>query len=333
MSGSITRELTRFFLYSKKGNKILLIITIAIILICFMKLGEVAAVEEVTDVNYQVRSYYDSVCNDAISRIESNWNNISENFKNILLNDATYKLYFYYGQLDGSSYENARPLTSNILNIIYFNNNLSPSSYTLLTTDYLGVTGYSMYKISNRSTYSLSGTTFNSSVNNVSVPLFVFTYKNANWTDYILAKKNNDIQTIIQIMQDIKAEQQEMSDYLQSDDTSEVDTSLPTESVEDPTEALWGDLFTSIRTAATSNTPQYVSITIPFINYSFTFSPVESSPMTQLRGKMKPLYDLIIASWWFGASLWIIRDIHKYLEDIKNGDITSRDNNIKTEVL
>lgn len=303
-----------------------------------MKLGEVAAVEDVADVNYEVYANYDNIMNDLILRLGNSARGDYQSLMSILTNGG-FDFYLYYGNTDSTSYNGGYPQNKYTLYLVYWSKG-SNVTKTQSNYDYMGITGQTQYifNLSNASQYGryrLNGNYVDKvgDLQSFYMPLCLYAYYNTNYTDFIFYYANNKDAEMVQLLEDIKTEQQEMSDYLQSDDTSEVDTSLPTESVEDPTEALWGDLFTSIRTAATSNTPQYISITIPFINYSFTFSPVESSPMTQLRGKMKPLYDLIIASWWFGASLWIIRDIHKYLEDIKNGDITSRDNNIKTEVL
>lgn len=307
-----------------------------------MKLGEVAAVEPVEDINYKVYNYYDNIIADFIFRLNGALEKEDTNALHIvdLLNQGQ-ALYLCYGSGNGGSYNNSYPVSRGYLCVIIGNNSNIIATATATSSDYMSVTGFTQYASNSaHSTYRFTSNgvlelqgDFPTGQQTIYFPLQLFNRKSDLFSEYMNAYNNGNEEKIAQLLEDIKTEQQDMNDYLQSNDTSEVDTSLPTESVEDPTEALWSDLFTSIRTAATSNTPQYISIKIPFINYSFTFSPVESSPMTQLKGKMKPLYDLIIASWWFGASLWIIRDIHKYLEDIKNGDITSRDNNIKTEVL
>lgn len=323
--GAFFNQFFRWLFWNKTGQKFLFSILIVFIFFCFIKLGEVSAVEEVTDINYEVRSYYDSVCNDAISRIESNWNNISDNLKNIILNDATYKLYFYYGSLDGSSYENARPLTSNNLNIIYFNNNLSPASQTLLNYDYLGVTGYTMYKISNRSTYTLTGTTSNSSVNNVSVPLFVFTYKNANWTDYILAKKNNDIETITALLEDIKESNANIEDALTNTEaTSETDSFVNVDT--SSTDSISSTAVDNVASSVLSNLENKVNNYNPSTDYSFVWNIMGTtitfhSNMIYNLIKDTFLYDLIQMLWYFITGHYAFAFLSNLIHSIKDGSI------------
>lgn len=332
--GAFFNQFFRFLFWNKKGQKILFIAVIFVIAVCFIKLGEVSAVEDVNDINYEVRSYYDGVVSNAILFIENNWNSLSDNQKSFFLNNQ-FQFYFYYGNADGSSYNNAVPTANATIYIARLSRSNNLSNWTITSNDYMAVTGYTMYDVSNVNRASMTYSNFNSFTtgNNVYIPLFIRTYTPQIWYDYVLAKTNDDIETITAILQDIKEEQQLINENLTNDDVSNVNADLPQDSAVDPTDSLWGDMFDQVRTAVTSTSVSPISITIPFIDYSTIIEPAIYSPMTRIKNSMRPLYDFIILSWWFGASMWIVKDIHKYLEQIKNGDITAKDTNIKTEVL
>lgn len=337
--GAFFNQLFRFLFWNKKGQKILFIAVIFVIAVCFIKLGEVAAVEEVVDTNQEVYSYYNSVVNDAIVQLQNyfNANGTDNNLYRYIIGNQSIP-YFFYGNSDGSSYNGATPLSNNYINIVVA---VRPYNYTKTASnyDYRGITGVTQYEVM-RDNNTISVYRFNNqgvlstaTINKFYAPLILFPYLTDNWVEYRDALINGDTSTIVSLLEDIKEEQQLINENLTNDDVSNVSADLPQDTAVDPTDSLWGDMFDQVRTAVTSTSVSPISITIPFIDYSVVIEPAIYSPMTRIRNIMRPLYDFIILSWWFGASMWIVKDIHKYLEQIKNGDITAKDTNIKTEVL
>lgn len=312
-------QLFRWLFWNKTGQKVLFTIVIFAIAVCFIKLGEVSAVEEVSDINYEVRSYYDGVVSNAILFIENNWDSLSDNQKSYFLNNQ-FMYYFYYGSADGSSYNNAVPTSNATIYIARLSRSNNLTNWTITSNDYMGVTGYTMYEVSGVNRASMTYSNFTSFTNNntVYIPLFVKTYTPQIWLDYVLAKNNNDIETITAILQDIEEDLSNITPDQESEDSVIVDSSA-TDSVDtSEIDSVFSSAFTSFANKFTyydlSDADQWV-ITI-------------NGTRIVLRSDI--LYNMIHNTWFypmlqllwyyiFGhyAFVWLTNLIHK----IKDGSI------------
>lgn len=306
----------RWLFWNKTGQKVLFTIFIFVIAVCFIKLGEVSAVEEVIDINYEVKSYYDGVVNQAILRLSKNFDNIDSNLKQQIL-ESTSDFYFYYGNQDGSSLENAKPYNNGYIYIARFTRDGELGN--VLSTDYIGETSYTMYKkslyvwrISSNGTLSYLGSL------NVSYPLFVRTYCSSNWLYFVDSIRNNDMETLTALLEDINDSLSNTTPDQESEDSVIVDSSA-TDSVDtSQVDNVFSSAFTSFANKFTyydlSDADQWV-ITI-------------NGTRIVLRSNI--LYNMISNTWFypmlqllwyyiFGhyAFVWLTNLIHK----IKDGSI------------
>lgn len=313
-------QLFKWLFWNKTGQKVLFTIVIFAIAVCFMKLGEVSAVEEVSDINYEVRSYYDGVVNDVIFRLEGIWENLDNSTKERLLSND-YNWYFYYGNQNGSSLENAKPIMNNPLYMTFFGKNYNLGQFSLNNYDYIGVTGYSMVNVTNRSGYILranqySLSTFSSQT--ISIPLFVSTYQNINWVTYINAKRSGDTDTIIALLEDINESLSNTTPDQESEDSVVVDSSVADSVDSSAVDSVFSSAFTNFANKFTyydlSDADQWV------INIQGTRIVLRSDIIYNII-KNTWFYPMLQLLWYyiFGhyAFVWLTNLIHK----IKDGSI------------
>lgn len=325
----------KWLFWNKKGQKLLFSILIVVIFFVFIKCGEVAAVEEVTDINYEVKSYYDGVINDAILRLwnyykDSENTTLPASFKNYITNGAgTYVPYFYYGDISGSSYNNARPQQSRFLNIILvwrggFNN------FTTTSNDYLGVTGQTMYQNTSSTPYlclrfDLHSYYSYSNQTGTYVPQFAFTYTNENWTTFIQALSNNDIETITSLLEDIKDSNANIEQALtNTEPTSTTDSfvDVDSSSVDDLSSASVDNVFSTMTTGFANKFTNYDLSTVNSFVWNLNGTRITFYSDTLYKMIQGTFFETLLSMLWyyiFGhyAFVWLSNIIHK----IKDGSI------------
>lgn len=330
--GAFFNQLFRFLFWNKFGQKILIAIIIGLISFWCLGMTKVHAVEEIEDINYKVKSYYDGVVNEAIIRLYNNWDNINDAWKNNFLNNTSI-IYWYYGQTDGSSLSNAQPLNSGNLYFILQQKGQNISNVGSITTyDYLGVTGYSMYTINKNVTYINTAGGISSAGNGLDVyfPAFVLTYTPSNWKDFVNGLKNNDTEEIKALLEDIKAEQQATNEFL-NEEIDETGISVEAPQVTDTaSENMSNNLHTQINTLTSqlqSTVNNYYEgwdayvWTIPLPQYIGGNISFDSGVTRRIIGSNGVVFNVIQAIWVILFGGYIVGFIKRMLDWVQTGKI------------
>lgn len=101
--------------------------------------------------------------------------------------------------------------------------------------------------------------------------------------------------------------------------------------ISDPTDSGFDTIFQLVYNAFTGSSSG-VSFKLPYLDYELTVPPNFLSQTLNNAG-LNFLVTIIQSFWWFAVSYYIYKDINRYIDKIKSGDLTSDDGNIKTEVL
>lgn len=130
-----------------------------------------------------------------------------------------------------------------------------------------------------------------------------------------------------------KGDIDKINDSINNDNVEDSSITMVEDSSENPTDTGFDNIFTTIYNAFcnTSSTP--LNITIPYIDESFIIQPNMLSSSLKKDSRLNALLFFIQSFWWFKISLFIFKDVNNYIEEFKNGNITTDDGNIKTEVL
>lgn len=121
------------------------------------------------------------------------------------------------------------------------------------------------------------------------------------------------------------------SNGLTADDIKLIQSGIITENNEDITASGFAGIFQRFYTSITG-TPQNIILDIPFTNNDITIDPTFFE--TKLNNLSPMLLTLIHSFWTFLVSLYIVKDIQKLIEKIKNGSVAeSSDTNIKANLL
>lgn len=198
----------KWLFWNKTGQKLLFSVLIVFIFFCFIKLGEVSAVESTEDINYKAYNYYDSLTNDFIIRFSRLLNNNDTTALDLLdkINNG-YNIYLCYGQVNGGSYLNSYPASKTYLTCIVFNGSSFQQNASPTSADYMSITGYTIHQgnIPNMVyRFSSSSVTYtNNSSSTIYLPLQLNNYFTANFSDFISAYNSGDTQTIIELLDSI----------------------------------------------------------------------------------------------------------------------------------
>lgn len=141
------------------------------------------------------------------------------------------------------------------------------------------------------------------------------------------------LNNISQNIEEINDNLSDLNNYLQDDTISQYSQNdLPSDSMNDITANEFNGIFTKMYNKFTQASVDPITLTLPYMNYTFTVSPYYLYNAIYNIG-WTPLYNLISLMWYYGISLYIVKDIYKYINQIKNGNISHTDTNIKTEML
>lgn len=126
--------------------------------------------------------------------------------------------------------------------------------------------------------------------------------------------------------------QQEQNDLIKDDNVNTDNFEFATNDTNNPTEDGFNTLFTSIYNAFCNTSSAPLTITLPYVNQTFTIQPNLVSNAMQKMG-LGVVATLIQSFYYYGVCLFIYKDINKIIEHLKSGNLTADCGNVKTEVL
>lgn len=141
------------------------------------------------------------------------------------------------------------------------------------------------------------------------------------------------LNSISQKIDETNEQLQNLNNFMEDDTTSEyTQNDLPSDSMNDITASSFNSIFTNVYNKMTTEDSQTVSIPIPYLNYNITISS-NTIKNALINNGFSAIINIISVVWFGVISLYILKDIYRYINQIKNGDIGHTDTNIKTEVL
>lgn len=154
--------------------------------------------------------------------------------------------------------------------------------------------------------------------------------RNINYvlTPEILSMVNNSTNSPVN-----KGDVDKINDSINNDNIEDSSINMVEDSSENPTDTGFDSIFTTIYNAFCNTSASPLVINIPYIDESFTIHPNMLSSSLKKDSRLNALLVFIQSFWWFKISLFIFKDVNHYVEEFKNGNITTDDGNIKTEVL
>lgn len=227
---------------------------------------------------------------------------------------------------------------------------------TLTTYDYFGISSISQYQVvfnadsgrmyyfniqnDNFSYASLTGS------QTLYCPFLYLTYIDPFVADYcstaLESLNNNDMSTLIALvtstnekLDDVNEELGELNDFISDTSSNDSSYSQTSTSVTDNTSNNVDTIFTDFQNALTSDDYAVdVVLPIPFTNKNITIpSNFVKVQLNKLPGH-SAITTIIEVFWWYVIGRFIIKDILKYIDNLKSGDILKNsDTNIKADML
>lgn len=119
---------------------------------------------------------------------------------------------------------------------------------------------------------------------------------------------------------------------IKNDNVNTGDFQFATNDTQDPTTDGFNTLFTAVYNAFCSTSSKPLTVTLPYINQTFTIQPNLVSNAMEKSG-LGFIVSLIQSFYFYCVCLFIYKDINKIVEHIKSGNLTADCGNVKTEVL
>lgn len=294
----------------------------------------------------------DNNCNTLISRIFNQFSGLGADGKFIYIEENfvgySKRYTFYMSYLNG--------LTKKCQNSYIYGNQAFPNTTVLSGTFYViggvgenGCFSYGDYSHTENKTVPFA---FTRSISSQFVDLFYnfgLIHSDEFTTYYNLL---NSIKTLLQAQSDERMEiansidkngnkitnsinksTTDINNNINNNDTSEIDTSGITNSdtTVDITQDGFNSIFTTLQTYFTSNNGGSLTLTIPFVNKSFTISKATVYGNFKQLSTIENLASLV---WYFVISLYIVIQVQKMINKIKSGNLEDVvDNNIKADIL
>ena len=123
---------------------------------------------------------------------------------------------------------------------------------------------------------------------------------------------------------------EETNDFLKDNTVDDTQFDMPTVEVSDPTANFFDTMFTGIYNAVTTDADK--TINVELLGNSFT---INSADFNFLQGSAWSLIRIILnAMWVIGIGLYILKDIRKMIDKIKDGNIENVTNDdIKADIV
>lgn len=248
-----------------------------------------------------------------------------------------YDDYFYY-------YETARSENYPIIGFLYLYTYEDYNSGYDINTHFTYLNDYVNVPISSRNLQAyrldVSATTLfmhDDKKYNISIPFNVVNTRNSNFDEFCRNFNNKSTNDLYVMLQNINENIKKTNDFLNDKNVDNSSMSIPSDTSSDSTEDGFNQIFDKVYTAFTDSNlgnGSSLKFTIPYINYPVEIpSGINSLYLKIKHPEFRPLISLFEMLWWFGISYYIVKDVNKYIDDIKNGNINTTDTNIKTEML
>lgn len=135
--------------------------------------------------------------------------------------------------------------------------------------------------------------------------------------------------------EETKEELKKMNSFLNSNDVDNSSFDMPGANdnpTQDITDSGFNNIFDTIYNTINNWTSVGIVFPIPFTNgKNITVPPDLTENIVSNWGLLTDLFSLV---WYFGVSLYIVKDLQKYIDGLKTGEIlTKSDTNIKSEML
>lgn len=237
-----------------------------------------------------------------------------------------------------------------------FYKNDSYITKTLTTSDYFGISSISQYQVvfnadsGSMYRFNFQNNTFTSVKLSGEVtlycPFLYLNYIDPFVSDYcstaLESLNNNDLSTLIalvtstnQKLDDVNEELGELNDFISDTSSNDSSYNQTSTSVTDNTSNKVDTIFTDFQNALTSDDYAVdVVLPIPFTNKNITIpSNFVKVQLNKLPGHYA-ITSIIEVFWWYVIGRFIIKDILKYIDNLKSGDILKNsDTNIKADML
>lgn len=140
--------------------------------------------------------------------------------------------------------------------------------------------------------------------------------------------------TIDNHIQELNEETENMNDFLQDDTVDNyTQNDLPQSNITDPTESTFNGIFNRLYTAISNDSYHSVTIPLKFGQWDKSFS-LNSNSLDFMRGdRNRDLVAFIELIWSFIIYYYILRDIYNMVNDLSQGKIAEKVDNIKTQLL
>lgn len=255
------------------------------------------------------------------------------------------------GKLYSYIYRNMNTSTSYSYNIRIYLDNSQFSIFQVAPVDAYVVPS-NIYKLQPKSFSIFQQFIQNYNENLENVDLLNDIYSQVEQAKESLSRSEIQLQEITDILNNMKiditreyAEQSEqtrnqiqqsttdINNNINNNDVSDVDTSGITnaDTTVDITQDGFNSIFNTLQTYFTSNNGGSLTLTIPFVNKSFTIS--KSSVYGNFK-QLSTIENLASLVWYFVISLYIVKQVQKMINKIKSGNLEDVvDNNIKADIL
>lgn len=348
--------------YKKK----LFIVLLLILLLNFFVCGSVNATgdnyyQQDTTYIVEIRTFLENqqevLAKLFITRFEqvANANQINTYKSYIKNNPGVYTPYFTYSNTSGgdrvlSCYFIRNDIKFNTLDNVEVNTNSN-----LYYDDNISypITGYNLDKniIGNIALFRIRLNNTNINIENTNETIFLPTlliyYNNETLFNYVNGFKPseslygliiNSINANTEQQAETTEEMKKLNDFMSSEDVDQDSYDMPTTNpTQDPTTDGINNIFNKFYSRITNWDSSNISVYIPFANKSFTIPANASEQLLAKFSNMglgSTLKSLISAVWFYVLARYIIKDVQKYVDGLKTGEIlTKSDTNIKTEML
>lgn len=210
---------------------------------------------------------------------------------------------------------------------------------------------YSFYNLNNLPRFQQNIFTNNGSKSDYTgsffLPSLLINYRNVVVDNYANGI-NPDVNTwafVVQAIQENTEQQEEttnemkeLNNFMKSEDVDQDAYNYPTNNpTQDPTTDGINNIFNKFYSRITNWDSSNINVYIPFANKTFTIPANASEQLLAKFSNMglgSTLKSLINAVWFYVLARYIIKDVQKYADGLKTGEIlTKSDTNIKTEML
>lgn len=264
------------------------------------------------------------------------------------ITSGDYVVHFYYNSL--GEYDNSSPLNKNVLKVNFYAWD-SISSPTTTNYDWFGIRGITNYRINLSQSYvqvrydgdTYSYRTFSDS--SVTLPYAYLNYFDEVTTSYFnnIVSDDGSVNTVLNNMliqmgyisantEDTSEELGEIKDFIKDKNASDSSYNQNSTTVNDNYSSSVNDLYSDIVEAfgVDGGFAQSIILPIPFTDETITI------PSTLVSSRVSGTFieTIVTLFWWYIIGSFILKDILKYIDKLKSGDVISgSDTNIKADML